>query len=78
MPKCKECKGTGEVEFTKERGGPRCNNCDGTGVVNQLIVQRYIAAVLDHPSVRMEGPSKHAMRRAGDIVRWMEDQGFFR
>lgn len=74
---CKECKGTGKVVFTRERGGPRCNNCGGAGAITPEFTQRAIARMLDHPSVYMGGPSHGSLRRAGRIVEWMVAEGFF-
>lgn len=77
MVVCKECKGKGTVEFTRERGGPICNNCGGSGAMDQKVVQRRIASLLDSPSVYMGGPSHGSLKRAGRIVEWMEAEGFF-
>lgn len=75
MIECKECNGTGKVEFTKERGGPICNNCGGAGSLTAKIAQRRIASILDHPSVYMGGPSHGSMRRAAKIVEYLADEG---
>lgn len=74
---CKECKGKGEVVFTKERGGPRCNNCGGAGNLTPEITQQVIAAILDSPSVYMGGPSNQSLRKARTVIEWMQSQGFF-
>ena len=73
--KCKECGGSGQVVFTKERGGPVCNNCGGAGYMTAEIVQRKIASLLDHPSVYMGGPSQGNLKRAGRIVQYLEKEG---
>lgn len=74
---CKECAGTGEVIFTKEKGGPRCNNCGGEGVISEETTKRVIASILDGSSVYMGGPSKQSLKRAGRIVDYLVEQGFF-
>lgn len=38
----------------------------------RLLVQRGIAAILDHPSVYMSGPSKRSMRLAASIIEDLE------
>lgn len=65
---CRECKGTGQVTFTKERGGPICNNCGGTGYLTTAVLRRIIASVFDHPSVYMGGPSQGSLRKADKII----------
>jgi len=72
---CRECGGTGEVVFTKERGGPICNSCGGAGFWTPEIVQRVFASMLDHPSVYMGGPSKGNLRRVEPLVKWLQDEG---
>ena len=72
---CKECGGSGKVEFTRERGGPRCNTCGGAGVMTAEVIQRNIASMLDHPSVYMGGPSQGSMRRAKRIVEYLASLG---
>lgn len=72
---CYECGGTGEVLFTKERGGPVCNHCAGHGYMTRKIVQQRIAAILDGNSVYMSGPSKGSMDRADKILKYLEDDG---
>lgn len=73
--KCRECSGSGQVEFTKERGGPKCNNCAGRGYITEDVAQRVIASILDHPSVYMGGPSQGSMRKAKRIIEYLVDQG---
>lgn len=73
---CLECGGTGTVTFTKERGGPVCQNCGGKGYMSKDILQQRIAAILDHPSVYMGGPSKQNMRKAQTILDMMIKAGF--
>ena len=73
-PKCKECNGTGEVVFTKERGGPRCNNCAGNGYLTDEIIKRIIASILDYPSVYMGGPSEDNKRRAQKIIEFLKEE----
>ena len=77
MLKCKECQGTGVVEFTTEFGGPQCNNCGGCGYITRITVERCIASILDSPSVYMGGPSRGSLRKADRIGDYLEDQGFF-
>lgn len=72
---CKECSGTGVVDFTKERGGPVCNNCGGRGTVGREVIERVIGGILDHPSVYMGGPSRQSMRKAAAIADYLSDQG---
>ena len=72
---CKECKGYGLVEFTKEHGGPVCNNCGGKGYMSPEVVQSYIAGILDYPNVYMGGPSQRSLHLAGKIVGMLQDQG---
>ena len=73
-PKCKECNGTGEVVFTKERGGPRCVNCVGNGYLTDEIIKRIIASILDYPSVYMGGPSEGNKRRAQKIIEFLKEE----
>lgn len=40
------------------------------------VLQRHIAASLDHPSVYMGGPSKQNMRKAERLIEWMERDGY--
>lgn len=74
---CRECKGEGLVEFTKERGGPTCNNCGGAGFLTKELAARAIATSLDHPSVYMGGPSKQSLQKAQRIVEFLDDWGAF-
>ena len=74
-PPCKECNGTGKVEFTKERGGPICNNCGGNGHLTNEIIQRIMASIMDYPSVYMGGPSQNNMRKADKIIKFLEKEG---
>jgi RecJ-like exonuclease len=74
-PKCKECDGTGEVLFTKERGGPICNSCGGNGYLTDEILCCMIASIIDHPSVFMGGPSHNSMRKAQRIVTELKREG---
>ena len=67
-PPCKECNGTGQVVFTKERGGPTCNNCGGNGYLTDDIIIRMIASIMDYPSVYMGGPSRQSMQKAEKII----------
>lgn len=68
---CKECDGTGKVEFTKERGGPICNNCGGAGHITREIFERCIGSILDHPSVYMGGPSRSSLQKAQRIAEFL-------
>lgn len=77
VTQCKECGGTGKVEFTKERGGPRCNNCGGEGYMTMKVVRPAIASILDNPSVYMGGPSHGSLRKADAIIEYLVDQGIF-
>lgn len=72
---CKKCGGAGTVEFTKEFGGPVCNNCWGNGYITKLKLRGDIAAMLDHPSVYMGGPSKGNLKRADKILEYLADEG---
>ena len=72
---CKECSGTGEVEFTKERGGPKCNNCGGTGYLTKETLRRTMGAILDGNSVYMSGPSRHSLRQADRILDCLKEWG---
>lgn len=72
---CNECLGSGEVIWTKERGGPKCNGCNGHGFIPYEMVQYRIAALLDHPSVYMGGPSHGNMRRAEKIMDLLMQDG---
>lgn len=74
-PSCKECNGTGEVVFTKERGGPVCNNCGGNGYLTDIIIQRIMAGIMDSPSVYMSGPSPGNMKRAQRIIDFLKKEG---
>jgi DnaJ-class molecular chaperone len=67
-PPCKQCNGTGEVIFTKERGGPICPSCGGNGYLTDEILCRKIASMIDHPSVYMGGPSPGSMKKAQRII----------
>jgi len=72
---CKECSGTGEVVFTKERGGPKCNNCGGVGYLARKHLEITMASILDMPSCYMNGPSNQSMRKARSIVDYLSSQG---
>jgi len=72
---CKECNGTGEVVFTKERGGPKCNNCGGVGYMARQHIGHVVGAILDMPNVYMNGPSPGSLRKAVRILDYLEDQG---
>jgi hypothetical protein len=73
-PKCKECNGTGEVVFTKERGGPKCNNCGGNGHLTDEFIKCIMASILDYPSVYMGGPSENNKRRAQKIIDFLKEE----
>jgi len=73
-PKCKECNGTGEVVFTKERGGPRCVNCAGNGYLTDELLKLKIASILDFPSAYMGGPSEGNKRRAQKIIDFLKEE----
>jgi hypothetical protein len=73
-PRCKECNGTGEVVFTKERGGPICVNCGGNGYLTDEILGRIIGSILDHPSVYMGGPSHNSLRKAKIIIERLKEE----
>lgn len=72
---CKECSGSGQIEFSRERGGPMCNNCGGNGYLTEEIIGRVIASILDYPSVYMGGPSKGSLRKAKKITEYLVQQG---
>jgi RecJ-like exonuclease len=74
-PPCKECNGTGEVVYTKERGGPICNNCGGNGHLTDVIIQRTMASIMDYPSVYMGGPSRGNMQKAQKIIDFLKEEG---
>ena len=74
-PLCKECNGTGEVVFTKEKGGPICNSCGGNGYLTDEIICRTIASAIDYPSVYMSGPSHNSMRKAERIIKILKEDG---
>lgn len=74
-PPCKECNGSGEVVFTKEKGGPICNSCGGNGYLTDEIICLMIASVIDHPSVYMGGPSRNSMRKAEQIIKNLKEDG---
>jgi DnaJ-class molecular chaperone len=74
-PPCKECNGTGEVVYTKERGGPTCNSCGGAGHLTDIIIQRIMASIMDYPSVYMGGPSPGNMKRAEKIIEFLKKEG---
>ena len=38
----------------------------------RLLVQRMIATAIDHPSVYMNGASRDSMRKADNIIRYLE------
>jgi len=69
---CKECNGTGQVVFTRERGGPICNGCAGHGGLTRDLLVIHLAGRFDYPSVYMGGPSDHSKKRADDLVRGLE------
>lgn len=75
MATCNNCGGTGKIEFSKERGGPVCPECGGSGALSQELIQRYIAEILDHPSVYMGGPSRGNLARADKIVKFLVEKG---
>jgi RecJ-like exonuclease len=75
MVPCKECNGTGQVVFTKERGGPICNNCGGNGHLTVEIIQCTIASIMDYPSVYMGGPSYTNMKKAQKIINFLREEG---
>lgn len=75
MTDCKECKGTGRVVFTRERGGPTCNNCGGGGIIDDAVLRPRIAIILDAPSVYMGGPSHSSLRKADVIIKMLKDEG---
>lgn len=74
-PPCKECNGTGEVVFTKEKGGPICNSCGGNGYLTDEIICRTIASAIDYPSVYMGGPSHNSIRKAERIIKILKEDG---
>ena len=74
-PPCKECNGTGEVVFTKEKGGPICKNCGGNGYLTDEIIQRIMASIMDYPSVYMSGPSRGNMQRSQKIIDFLKKEG---
>ena len=74
-PPCKECNGTGEVVYTKERGGPICNNCGGNGYLTDEIIQRTMASIMDYPSLYMGGPSHHSKMKADKIIKFLKEEG---
>lgn len=74
-PPCKQCNGTGEVVFTKEKGGPICPSCGGNGYLTDEILCRMIASTIDHPSVYMGGPSHNSMRKAERIIKNLKERG---
>ena len=74
-PPCKECNGTGEVVFTKDRGGPVCNSCGGNGYLTDIILCRMIAGQIDSPSVYMGGPSPGSMKKAQRIIDMLKKDG---
>jgi DnaJ-class molecular chaperone len=74
-PPCKQCNGTGEVVFTKEKGGPICPSCGGNGYLTDEILCRMIASTIDHPSVYMGGPSHNSIRKAEQIIKNLKKEG---
>ena len=74
-PPCKQCNGTGEVVFTKEKGGPICPSCGGNGYLTDEILCRMIASMIDHPSVYMGGPSINSRRKAVNIIEMLKKEG---
>jgi len=74
-PPCKQCNGTGEVVFTKEKGGPICPSCGGNRYLTDEILCRMIASTIDHPSVYMCGPSHNSMRKAERIIKNLKEEG---
>ena len=74
-PPCKECNGTGEVVYTKERGGPICSNCGGNGYLTDEIIQRTMASIMDYPSLYMGGPSHNNMMKADKIIKFLKEEG---
>ena len=74
-PPCKQCNGTGEIVFTKEKGGPICPSCGGNGYLTDEILCRMIASTIDHPSVYMGGPSNNSMRKAERIIKNLKEEG---
>jgi hypothetical protein len=74
-PPCKECNGTGEVVYTKERGGPICNNCGGNGYLTDEIIQRTMASIMDYPSLYMGGPSPGNMKKSQKIIEFLKKEG---
>jgi DnaJ-class molecular chaperone len=75
VAQCRECMGEGTVEFTKERGGPKCNHCNGKGYLTRAVMRRFIASILDHPSVYMSGPSQGNLKKADRILDLMVEEG---
>ena len=72
---CKECLGTGLVEFTKERGGPTCNSCNGKGHMTKTHLRMLIGSILDYPSIYMGGPSRGSLNKADKILKCFQDKG---
>lgn len=72
---CKRCWGSGEIPFTKERGGPVCTECGGYGYITPSNLKTRIACSLDYPSVYMDGPSPQSRKRAERIFEILEDVG---
>lgn len=72
---CSYCEGKGEIEFTKERGGPVCPMCAGNGFLKKDQVDRYIGAILDHPSLYMGGPSQRSLKIASKISNFLAEWG---
>lgn len=72
MITCTECKGTGVVEFTRERGGPKCNNCNGAGYLTRELLEVIFASMLDSPSVYMGGPSQGSRRKARRLIEHLD------
>lgn len=72
--KCRECRGTGEVVWTKERGGAVCNACGGLGHTNRDIVLQIIASILDRNNCYMSGPSQQSRKFALRVIEYLEDE----
>jgi len=75
VAQCKKCMGAGEVEFTKEFGGPVCQHCMGKGYMTRKIICIRIASLLDGSSVYMGGPSHGNLKKANAILDLMNDEG---
>ena len=54
---------------------PKARGFHGANSMNEaerLLIQRLIAAIIDHPSVYMGGPSRNSMRKAENIIESLE------